>query len=365
MPKRDELVQKLNELKIRYTAAKQEHVFDKIHELNEEELADFINDLEVTDPKELNNWYQRTVGKFVIPHMICSFFLSDSLKTSSSEQLNLQPFPDVSHIDSDSSDRARWQRIGHEKIAEGKVAVLLLAGGQGTRLGTKNPKGMFQIGLHSESSLFQLQAQRILKLQQLSGGKGVIPWYIMTSEATRPITVSYFEQHCYFGLEKENVFFFEQDVIPCLTPEGKIIMESKSKISRAPNGNGGVYSALLKHGALNDMKKRGIEMVYIYGVDNVLIKMADPIFAGYCFDKDIDCAAKIVAKAYPEEPVGVVCLNNNKACVIEYSEIDKELATKIDPNTGKLYYNTAHVCMNMVSYNFLKKFCESYLDQLP
>jgi UDP-N-acetylglucosamine/UDP-N-acetylgalactosamine diphosphorylase len=128
------------------------------------------------------------------------------------------------------------------------------------------------------------------------------------------------------------------------------------------------------------MSRRGIEMVYVYGVDNCLIKMADPVFVGYSFEKDIDCAAKIVAKAYPEEPgnllvtelplmcvcvVGVVCLNNNEACVIEYSEIDKELATKIDPTTGKLYYNTAHVCMNMLSMKFLKKFCESYLDQLP
>jgi UDP-N-acetylglucosamine/UDP-N-acetylgalactosamine diphosphorylase len=108
-------------------------------------------------------------------------------------------------------------------------------------LGTKNPKGMYKIGLPSEASLFQIQAERIVKLQQLSGN-GIIPWYIMTSEATCTVTKNYFKENKYFGLEQENVFFFEQDVIPCLTPDGKIIMESKHKISRAPNGNGGVYS---------------------------------------------------------------------------------------------------------------------------
>ena len=144
---------------------------------------------------------------------------------------------------------------------------------------------------------------------------------------------------------------------------------------------------MLRSGALADMERRGVEFVNVYGVDNCLIKMGDPTFLGYCVHKGIDCAPKVVAKLNPEEPgkilfsfiyylsyhfitnkcklVGVVCLNNGKPGVIEYSEIDKELAKKINPNNGKLYYNAAHVCMNMFSVNFLRNVCDSKLEELP
>ena len=177
----------------------------------------------------------------------------------------MEPFPDVCSYDNTQKEREQWRQIGLEYISQGKSAVLLLAGGQGTRLGTKLPKGMYQLNLPSNSSLFRIQAERLLKLQQLASKAtnkqtgnflffhtltmvttvtigSVIPWYIMTSEATSVITKQYFEENKYFGLGSENVFFFEQEMIPAITPNGKIILESKCKVAMAPNGNGGLYS---------------------------------------------------------------------------------------------------------------------------
>jgi len=192
-----------------------------------------------------------------------------------------------------------------------------------------------------------------------------IPWYIMTSDATNESTEKYFEENQYFGLERRNVFIFEQRMLPCLTPDGKIIMESSKKVSRAPNGNGGLYGSLETSGALLNMSCRGIELVFQYCVDNILVKMADPIFIGFCFDRGVDCAAKVLEKATPNEPVGVLCLKNNRPAVVEYSELPNEYATLINSATGKLVYNEAHICMNAFTVEFLKRIIASKLDFLP
>ncbi|KAI8843009.1 nucleotide-diphospho-sugar transferase [Chytridium lagenaria] len=240
------------------------------------------------------------------------------------------------------------------------IAVILLAGGQGTRLGSSAPKGCYDIGLPSHKSLFQLQAERILRLQILAsethpGSNVIIPWYVMTSGPTRAPTESFFKANNFFGLKAENVVFFEQGVLPAFTNDGKIFLETKSSLANAPDGNGGIYAALRKEGVLDDLAKRNIPYVHAYCVDNCLVKVADPVFIGYCVERNADCGAKAVPKASPHEPVGVICLRNSKFGVVEYSEIDKSIAEQRDATTGDLAYNAANIANHFYTTEFLRR----------
>ena len=281
----------------------------------------------------------------------------------------MEPLPNVvTHDSLSASDRERLEAIGYEQIVEGKVAVLLMAGGQGTRLGCDSPKGVFNVGLLSQKTLFQLQAERLLRLETLAAEfckvvreKVVVPWYIMTSFVTDDATKSYFHEHNYFGLKRDQFFFFNQDLFPCMGAEnGRILMQSTYEIAIAPNGNGGLWSALHSSGALQDMKRRGIEIIASYGVDNILAKVADPVFIGFTKEQDTPISCKVVSKAYPEERVGVLCLRDGRPSVIEYSEIDPSQASATDPNTGTLLYNAAHIVLNNFTVDFVTKIVDPH-----
>lgn len=175
--------------------------------------------------------------------------------------------------------------------------------------------------LLSNKTLYQLQAERLLKaenvIEKKKNAKANIPWYIMTSDATRKETADYMKDNKYFGLDSNNVTIFEQATLPAIEKDGKIILKEKHQLFRAPNGNGGLYTALAQHGILKDMKERKIEIVIQYCVDNVLVNMIDPTFIGYVHANQADCAAKTCLKKSPDESVGVMGLMNNRPSVIE------------------------------------------------
>lgn len=285
----------------------------------------------------------------------------------------LEPLPataTTSTIDSEESDLEKWYEAGLQLVAENKVGVVLMAGGQGTRLGSSAPKGCYDIGLPSKKSLFQLQAERIWRVQHLASKHNdkedvVIPWYIMTSGPTRKPTQQFFEDNKYFGLNRNNVVFFEQGVLPCISNEGKILLESKGKVAVAPDGNGGLYSALITSGVVQDMDKRGIRHIHAYCVDNCLVRVADPTFIGFSAEKDVDIATKVVRKRDAKESVGLILQKNGKPDVVEYSEMEATTAEAKDPKDNSLLkFRAANIVNHYYSFRFLQSIPE-WSHKLP
>lgn len=278
----------------------------------------------------------------------------------------------ASSIDQDASQLEKWCESGLDAISRNEVAVLLLAGGQGTRLGSLAPKGCYDIGLPSKKSLFEIQADKIRKIQQLAVAKNgqnsecTIQWYIMTSGPTRGPTEQFFKEKDYFGLKLLQITFFNQGTLPCFSLDGsKILLESKSSICEAPDGNGGLYKALHKEGILRDIKAKGIKHIHMYCVDNFLVKVADPVFLGFAIDRNFDLATKVVRKRDANESVGLIVLdeNANRPCVIEYSEIPQTLAEKTDPeDLDKLYLRAANIVNHYYSVSLLENMLEKWIS---
>lgn len=220
---REPSTEELQSLQKKYSDAGQGQVFAFIDELSTVEKSRLFHQLSTFDPSRINELADKSLNP----------------PKTEETSVKLEPLPEsatASILDSDPADLKKWYDAGLKEVAENKVAVVLMAGGQGTRLGSSAPKGCFDIGLLSEKSLFQLQAERIAKLQELASktygaAAATIPWYVMTSGPTRGPTEEFFESKNYFGLDKKNVFIFEQGVLPCISNEGKIILESKGKVS--------------------------------------------------------------------------------------------------------------------------------------
>jgi len=334
----------------------QEHVLTWWEELNTMEREQLMKDLSDVDLAEMADMYQKTCGDNAGPAKDMSTMqpvnpsLCESIKTSSPDQLAL------------------YRDIALQAAAGGQVGVLLLAGGQGTRLGVKYPKGMYDIGLPSGKTLYQIQAERILRVQEmakrLTGQNGQIPMYVMTSEHTKQPTIEFFKKHDYFGMEENQLNIFEQRTIPAFDAQGRFIMETKSKLARSPDGNGGLYWALKHEGVLEDLEARDVRYLHVYCVDNVLVRVADPVFMGYCIHKQAEAGNKCVEKICPDEAVGVVCKLEGKIQVVEYSEITKE-TSELKSKDGKLTYCAGNICNHFFTRDFLKRVCESHERELP
>ena len=246
--------------------------------------------------------------------------------------------------------------LGEKLIKEGKLAAVTMAGGQGTRLGHNGPKGTFDLGLDSHKSLFEILTD-VLKDAKAKFDVD-IPWYLMTSRENNDDTEKFFEEHDYFGYPKNAVrMFFKQSELPMLDENGKIVINEDGIIKEAADGHGGIFEAMFRNGVLQDMKEKGIEWVFVGGVDNPLVRMADPLLVGYAAHNKYLAVSKTLAKAYPEEKVGVFCKKNGKPCVIEYTEISDELAHQRDED-GELVYGESHVLLNLFNIEILEKIKE-------
>jgi UDP-N-acetylglucosamine/UDP-N-acetylgalactosamine diphosphorylase len=247
-------------------------------------------------------------------------------------------------------DKAR--KIGQAALAAGKAAALLVAGGQGTRLGFDSPKGMFPIGPVSQKSLFQVHAEKILALSRRFGRH--IPLYIMTSGATEAETKSFFESQRYFGLQAEDVFLFRQGEMPAVDFKGKILLEAKDRIALSPDGHGGCIPAMKRTGALDDMRRRGVETILFFHVDNPLVNVLDPVFLGHHIAEAAEMSGKVVPKRDPEEKVGVVGLVGKKLHVIEYIDLRREDRHARNPD-GSLKYSAGVIGIYLMNVAFVER----------
>lgn len=256
-------------------------------------------------------------------------------------------------------NKDEYVSAGLEALKNEKVGAVLLAGGQGTRLGSDKPKGMVDIGVRKTLYIFEALINNMLDVVKMSGA--YIPLYIMTSEKNNDDTVKFFNEHNFFGYDKTYVKFFKQEMAPSVSFDGKIYMEDKFKLSLSPNGNGGWFSSLVKAGLLDDINARKIEWLNVFSVDNVLQRIADPSFVGATILTNSVCSGKVVRKNSPNERVGVLCLEDDKPSIVEYYEMTDEMIHSKDEN-GNLLYNFG-VTLN---YLFrLDKLCDIMNKNMP
>jgi UDP-N-acetylglucosamine/UDP-N-acetylgalactosamine diphosphorylase len=245
---------------------------------------------------------------------------------------------------------------GEKELRAGKVAALLVAGGQGSRLGYEGPKGCYSIGPITGAPLFYFHARKILARTIRYGA--AIPFYVMTSEANNAATVKCFEENDYFGLNPDDVFFFVQGMWPGMDKDGKILLDAPGRVFMSPDGHGGLLAALKRSGALADMKQRGIKSVFFFQVDNPLVEIADPAFVGYHVMNKSEYSLKLCAKRDPYEKVGMPmqfgAAGNASFRMVEYTEMTKEQCER-KAKDGSLYFLYGSPAIHVFDRAFLAR----------
>lgn len=335
----NEKYEKVKELLKKYNQEQLLMCYDKLIEQKKEELLDQILKIDFEQIAEL---YEETKGK------------------KDFKNFKIEPLSYIDKQKIESAEKEKYEKEGIEIIKEGKYAVVTMAGGQGTRLGHNGPKGTFELEVASgeKKPLFTLLAKTIKEASQKYNS--TIPWYIMTSRENNEQTERFFKRHNYFNMGEENIKFFIQNELPMIDTNGKILVDEQGMVKQAADGHGGIFEAMRKEGILEDMQKRGIEWIFIAGVDNVLAKMVDPLLTGIAIDKKCLAAGKSVVKSNPKERVGVFCKKDNKPSVIEYTEITDEMAEATDEN-GELLYGESHILCNLFSRKALEEIATNKL----
>ena len=278
-------------------------------------------------------------------------------KNAAAEEKNISPIAAM-ELDEVTRRREEFNKIGLEAVRQGKVAAVLLAGGMGTRLGSDDPKCMYDIGLTHPVYIMERLVSNLMDVVNEAGGI-FVPFFIMTSDKNHDKTVSFMKKMNYFGYDPSMVFFFKQEMAPAADYNGKVYMETKSRISTSPNGNGGWFLSMKRAGLIDKVHELGIEWLNTFAVDNVLQRIADPVFVGATIASGSACGAKTVRKAAPDEKVGVMCLQNGRPSIIEYYEMTPELMETKNEN-GDPAYNFG-VIMN---YLFREKDLERIVDEV-
>jgi len=318
----------------RFRAAGQDHVFRWLDELSPSQRQRLLAQLRAIDLDWLSGAIEDyRSGRSAVPSHLAP---ADVLKPQGAQA-------------------ARAAKLGEQLLRRGKVAAFLVAGGQGTRLGFDGPKGAFPIAPITGKTLFHVHAEKILALSRRYGVP--IPWYIMTSDATHEPTIAFFREHRFLGLPEADVVFLKQGVFPAFDLDGRLILEAKDRLFMNPNGHGGSICAVHDAGALDDMRRRGIELLSYFQVDNPLVNIGDAVFIGLHAEAGAGMSSKVLARRDAEEKLGIVCKVEGKLHVVEYIDMpDAEMrATRPD---GSLEFSAGSIAIHIISVDFVRRLNE-------
>lgn len=242
---------------------------------------------------------------------------------------------------------------GEFALRNGEVAALCVAGGQGSRLGSEQPKGLFPVGPVSGASLFQRHAEAVLALSRRYGR--AVPFLVMTSPATDADTQTYFRENRLFGLSESQVAFFQQGTMPALDfATGRLLLEAPGRLFLSPNGHGGTLTALAESGLLADLKSRGVRHIFYFQVDNPLVKHCDPSFVGRHIIAGSEASSKVVMKKQPEEKVGILAIVNGRCGIIEYSDLPAAMASERAAD-GSVVFRAGSPAIHLFGLDFLER----------
>lgn len=317
----------------------QEHILK--YDLNNKQQEKLEKQIENIDFEQLKSLYESTKEeKCIEEKKIEHIPYTDKTKLTKEEQLSLF-------------------EIGEQVIKQGHYAVITMAGGQGTRLGHNGPKGTYALDtINGKKYIFEIIIDRLKKAEKQYNV--TIPWYVMTSKENHQDTILFLEKNNYFGYNKDKIKFFKQGELPLIDTQGKIILDENAKIKEAADGNGGIYEALSKSGMLQELKQNQIEWIFISGIDNILSNFVDPILLGLTIKEKNVIASKSVAKANPQEKVGVFCKMNGKPKIIEYIDLPEEMAEELDEN-GELMYGEVNIGTYLYNRSVLENLANAKL----
>lgn len=301
-------------------------VLKKVEEYGQEHLLRFYDELG-PDGRERLLWSIKDADFSVLSRL--------DEGDSGASRGKITPLTDVARISDIKRDRDVFYSEGARAVKSGEVAAVLLAGGAGTRLGFDHAKGMYNIGITKDVYIFE---RIIANLGDVTDELGcVVPLFIMTSEKNNAETFAFFEEMNYFGYDRDHVKFFIQDMAPACDYDGKIFLEEKDCVATSPNGNGGWFSSFVNSGLLDVAKAEGVKWLNVFAVDNVCQRIADPLFVGATILSGAQAGAKVIAKAAPDEKVGVLCLEDGRPSIVEYYELTDELMNAKDENGNPAY----------------------------
>lgn len=302
-----------------------EEIKEMLSKRGQEQLLRYYDELSESGKEEL----LKNIEKI-------DFSVTDILENPDMKQVRgrIEPLNAVS-IDEIEEKKGKYNAIGLDAVRQGKVGAILLAGGQGTRLGFDKPKGTYNIGVNKDIYIFECLINNLM--DTVKKAKTWVPIAVMTSNINHDDTVKFFKEHGYFGYNGDYVYFFIQDMTPATDYNGKIYLADKDKPAMSPNGNGGWFTSFVNAGLLEEFNKYGVEWLNVFAVDNVLQRIADPCFIGATIDSGCVCGAKVVSKAAPDEKIGLLVKEDGKPSIVEYYEMTDEMMHSKDENGNRLY----------------------------